>query len=89
MRLIALLEAFRPTLLLTLHWKEKVFDALPIEQKHSYTAGTILQSSPSTIDVAVADGFIRVIDLQVQGRKRMKTSAFLNGFTLHDTDVFK
>ena len=67
----------------------KVFDALPIEQKHSYTAGTILQSSPSTIDVAVADGFIRVLDLQVQGRKRMKTSAFLNGFTLHDTDVFK
>ena len=67
----------------------KVFDALPIEQKHSYTTGTILQSSPSTIDVAVADGFIRVLDLQVQGRKRMKTSAFLNGFTLHDTDVFK
>ena len=67
----------------------KIFDALPIEQKHSYTTGTILQTSPSTIDVAVADGFIRVIDLQVQGRKRMKTSAFLNGFTLHDTDVFK
>ena len=43
---------------------------------------------PSYIDIAVADGFIRVLELQVQGRKRMKTSDFLNGFSLHTTDVF-
>lgn len=67
----------------------KIFDALPIEQKHNYTTGAILQLSPSTIDIAVTDGFIRVLELQVQGRKRMKTSAFLNGFSLQPADVFK
>lgn len=67
----------------------KIFDALPILAKHSNTIGTILQPDPSYLDIAVTDGFIRILELQVQGRKRMKTAAFLNGFSLKPTDAFK
>lgn len=67
----------------------KIFDALPLVEKHNYPIGTILQPESSCIDVAVTDGFIRILELQVQGRKRMETSAFLNGFTLKPIDLFK
>lgn len=67
----------------------KIFDALPLVEKHNYPIGTILQPESSCIDVAVTDGFLRILELQVQGRKRMETSAFLNGFTLKPKDYFK
>ena len=67
----------------------KIFDSLPILQKHNHEIGTILQPEPSYIDVAVTDGFVRILELQVQGRKRMKTAAFLNGFSLKSTDMFR
>ena len=67
----------------------KIFDALPLVEKHNYPIGTILQPESSCIDVAVTDGFLRILELQVQGRKRMETSAFLNGFTLKPIDLFK
>ena len=67
----------------------KIFDAQPILQKHSHQPGMILQLEQNCLDIAVANGFIRVLELQVQGRKRMKTTAFLNGFSLLPTDHFK
>ncbi len=66
----------------------KIYEVQVILQKHTYKLGKIVHMDPSYIDIAVADGFIRVLELQVQGRKRMKTSDFLNGFSLHTTDVF-
>ena len=67
----------------------KIFDALPLVEKHNYSIGTILQPESSYMDVAVTDGFIRILELQVQGRKRMETSAFFNGFTLKPTYLIK
>ncbi len=67
----------------------KIFDAQPITEKHNYSVGTIVQPHPRQIDVAVVDGFIRILELQVQGRKRMKTTDFLNGFSIEENDCFK
>lgn len=67
----------------------KIFDAVPILEIHNLQIGSIVQSDQNTIDVAVANGFIRILELQIQGRKRMQTSAFLNGFSLLTTDQFK
>ncbi len=67
----------------------KVFDAQPITEKHNYSVGTIVQPHPRQIDIAVVDGFIRILELQVQGRKRMKTTDFLNGFSIEENDCFK
>lgn len=67
----------------------KIFDALPIIQNHNFSEGSIIQPHPSQIDVAVANGFIRILELQVQGRKRMETRDFLNGFAIQDEDFFE
>lgn len=67
----------------------KIFDALPILERHNHPIGSILRPEPSYIDIAVANGFVRILELQVQGRKRMGTAAFLNGFSLKPTDMFR
>lgn len=67
----------------------KIFEALPIMHTHTLPIGSIVQPYSSQLDIAVADGFIRILELQVQGRKRIKTSDFLNGFTFKKSDIFK
>lgn len=67
----------------------KVFDAQPIVEQHNNSIGTIVQPHPREIDVAVANGFIRILELQLQGRKRMKTTDFLNGFSIQEMDTFR
>lgn len=67
----------------------KIFDSQPIIEKHNYSIGTIVQPQPKQIDVAVVNGFIRILELQVQGRKRMKAVDFLNGFPILEKDMLK
>ena len=67
----------------------KIYEATPIIEEHTLSVGAIAQPHPSQLDIAVSNGFIRIEELQVQGRKRMKTVAFLNGFKIQEKDVFK
>lgn len=46
---------------------------------HNYTVGTIHTDARSYIDVAVEDGYIRLLALQLAGKKRMEVKDFLNG----------
>jgi methionyl-tRNA formyltransferase len=36
------------------------------------------------LKIATADGYVHVHELQLQGRKRMDTVAFLNGYALEE-----
>lgn len=47
--------------------------------------GTILSDDKSHLKIACKDGYLNVLRLQLQGRKRMDIRDFLNGFTLADT----
>jgi methionyl-tRNA formyltransferase len=67
----------------------KIFDVQPIIEKHNYSIGTIVQPHPKQLNVAVSNGFITVLELQVEGRRRMKSVDFLNGFSLEENDLFK
>lgn len=67
----------------------KVYDSEFVIEKHTLKAGTIVQSTSSQLDIAVANGFLRILELQVQGRKRMKTVDFLNGFSIQEKDIFR
>ena len=51
-------------------------------------AGTIRTDNKTFIDVVVRDGIIRITDLQLSGKKRMKTTDFLNGYTLPEDARF-
>lgn len=67
----------------------KIFNAQPIIENHNHKIGAIVQPQPSQIDVAVADGYVRILELQLQGRRRMKAIDFLNGFSIEENDFFE
>lgn len=62
----------------------KVFRTEKIEGTPCGTPGTIRTDRKTFIDVAVADGYIRLASIQLAGKKRMEATAFLNGFKLSE-----
>lgn len=49
---------------------------------HSLEPGTLVTDGKSVMKVACADGFLHLLDLQLQGRKRLATADFLNGYRM-------
>lgn len=62
----------------------KVFRTEKIEDTPCGAPGTIRTDRKTFIDVAVADGYIRLASIQLAGKKRMEATAFLNGFKLSE-----
>lgn len=60
----------------------KVFQTEKVEGTPAGTPGSIRTDGKGHIEVAVADGYIRILSLQLAGKKRMPAAAFLNGFNL-------
>lgn len=58
----------------------KVYETERRTAAHEYNIGTILSDGRNHIDVAVEDGFVRLLSLQLAGKKRMSAKDFLNGF---------
>lgn len=57
----------------------KVYQAEKHPASHNQAVGTILTDAKSYIDIVVEDGYIRLVDLQLAGKKRMGVKDFLNG----------
>ena len=62
----------------------KIFRTTAIPASHSFMPGTIHTDGKSRIDVACADGYVRIEELQLAGKKRMATADLLRGFRLDD-----
>ncbi len=60
----------------------KIYRTTPMERAHSLTPGTIVSDGKSYIDVACADGYIRIEELQIAGKKRLSTPELLRGFRI-------
>lgn len=60
----------------------KVFEAEKSIESHTLAPGTLLTDGKTYLKVAVADGFIGVLGLQLPGKKRLKTEELLRGFRL-------
>jgi methionyl-tRNA formyltransferase len=62
----------------------KILNAHPveIEQSISEDPGAIIQALSDTLTVKCGDGAIRVMELQLEGKKKMTTSEFLRGSNL-------
>lgn len=69
-------------------YRFKLFAAEMVVEEHSLPAGTIRTDNKSYLEVGVADGFIRIKELQMQGKKRMLTAVFLNGFSFPEDAIF-
>ncbi len=58
----------------------KIYLAAKENEIHSCKPGTIISDHKTYMKIACADGWIIPIDLQSEGRKRMKSDEFLRGF---------
>lgn len=58
----------------------KIFDVKKVKDEHQQKPGTILTDEKTFFKVAVPFGFIVVEELQLSGKKRMRTDEFLRGF---------
>lgn len=67
-------------------WKAKAEPAEESTQKE--TPGTILKVDKDSFTVQTGDGQLRISELQIPGKKRMETSAFLRGYTLETGTLF-
>jgi len=58
----------------------KIFRTQKERKSHDLSAGKFVSDNRTFIKIATADGFVHVLEMQLQGRKRMDVKAFLNGF---------
>jgi methionyl-tRNA formyltransferase len=49
------------------------------KENNSVTPGTLITDHKTYIQIATKDGFIRITDLQLSGKKKMETVEFLRG----------
>ena len=62
----------------------KIYEAKLAPESHSYEVGTLI-SSKKEIKIAIKEGFIQLLSLQLPGKKRMQVAELLNGITFSDT----
>lgn len=62
----------------------KIFQTEKIYQEHAHCIGEIETDGKRSFDVFVRDGMLRIVDLQLAGKKRLKTEDFLRGFQLKE-----
>lgn len=58
----------------------KIYQTEKYPAVHEFPIGTIRTDRKSYIEVAVEDGFLRLLSIQLAGKKRMPVADFLNGF---------
>ena len=63
----------------------KIFQSEKINEAHSLTPGAVRTISKNALDIAVNDGFIRILSLQLSGKKRMSVKDFLNGTKIDES----
>mgnify|MGYP002419936231 CR=1 FL=1 len=68
------------------HWGKKVVKIWRAKAEADGTAkaepGTVLSVEKDSFTVQTGDGVLRVLELQIPGKKRMDTGAFLRGYTI-------
>ena len=65
----------------------KIFESQPEIAVHQYSPGQIISDGKNFIKVACKGGFINIVLLQLEGKKRMSTIDFLRGFRIADYSV--
>ena len=69
------------------HQMLKVYETEIRPAVHTDAAGTLRTDGKTYLEVAVEGGYLRLLSLQLAGKKRMPVSAFLNGMKQHPVQV--
>jgi methionyl-tRNA formyltransferase len=60
----------------------KIFESSPLLKKHSQKPGVIESDGKSFLRISCKDGYLNILNLQLEGKKRMSTVEFLRGFKM-------
>lgn len=60
----------------------KIYESQTEFEKHRYKPGQLISDGKYFLKIACKDGFINVLNLQLEGKKRMSTVEFLRGFKI-------
>lgn len=63
--------------------KLKIYKSTKEHHDHDDVAGRFISDNKHYFKIATLDGYINVLELQLQGKKRMKVKDFLNGYTFN------
>ena len=67
----------------------KLFKSTYENTNHNLEIGKIVITNNRELKVATKDGFIHIHELQLSGKKRMKTAEFLRGHSFYDIILYK
>ena len=67
----------------------KIWSAKVLQEESSAKPGTIVRVTKNSFSVQTGDGILEILELQMEGKKRMTTDAFLRGYTVEEGTVFK
>ena len=65
----------------------KIFESQPENAEHQYKPGFIVTDGKQFIRIACKNGFVNIIDLQLEGKNRMSTMKFLRGFKIANCTI--
>ncbi|MBP1673992.1 MAG: fmt, partial [Bacteroidetes bacterium] len=62
----------------------KIHESQPETEKHLLQPGKIVSDGKNFIKITCVGGFIRILNLQIEGKKRLNTEEFLRGFLIDE-----
>ena len=65
----------------------KIYKAQKEHENHQLPAGSIISDDKSVFKIAAQGGFIHVLNLKFEGRRRMEVRDFLNGYKVKDGKI--
>lgn len=65
----------------------KIYESQIETEKHLLQPGKIVSDGKSFLKIACKGGFIRILNLQIEGKKRLTTEEFLRGFNIDEYSV--
>lgn len=65
--------------------KLKIYRSQKSIESHSKEPGTFVTDDKKFMKIATVDGFLEILELQLQGKKRMDVKAFLNGYSFFES----
>jgi methionyl-tRNA formyltransferase len=62
----------------------KIFESQPIVENHKFKSGQIISDGRKYIKIACRGGYVEILSLQLEGKKRMSNEEFLMGFRISE-----
>lgn len=65
----------------------KIYESQPEVSEHNFKPGYIVSDGKNILKVACKDGFIRILNIQAEGKLKMNIDDFLRGFRIADYSI--